>query len=142
MTEQQAAKGPSPGKGRPNAAADPWAEVRQEFGLYTASGLADLLAFGGPDNARARHLTGKAQVLAVADQGTFVYPGFQFDSARTRMVPAAKDIIRLGRRNGWRDEELLQWFCRPNPLLAGKRPVDVLADEERVLTAAGQDLER
>ncbi|MFZ3417064.1 hypothetical protein [Arthrobacter sp. 3Tela_A] len=107
--------------------------------MYTISELADQLDFGGQDNLRAGHLTGKARVLAVADNGTFLYPGFQ---TRTRMVPAVKDIIRLGRLGGWRDEELLQWFCRPNPLLSGKRPVDVLQDEELILPAAEKDLSR
>lgn len=124
------------------AAADPWGPVRQEFGMYTISELADRLDFGGQDNLRAGHLTGKARVLAVADKGTFLYPGFQFDETRTRMVPSVKDIIRLGRLSGWRDEELLQWFCRQNPLLSGKRPVDVLQDEELLLPAAEKDLSR
>ncbi|MER2135748.1 MAG: hypothetical protein ABS910_13820 [Arthrobacter sp.] len=110
--------------------------------MYTISELAELLHFGGQDNLRAGHLTGKARVLAVADGGTFLYPGFQFDETRARMVPAVKDIIRLGRLGGWRDEELLQWFCRPNPLLSGKRPVDVLQDEELLLPAAEKDLSR
>lgn len=131
------------GKGRQGAvSADPWAAIRQEFGMYTISELASLLHFGGPENLRAAHLTGKARVLAVARQGTFLYPGFQFDEARTRMVPAVKDIVRMGRLQGWRDEDLLRWFCRPNPQLSGRRPVDVLQDEELLLPAAEHDLTR
>jgi len=142
MTEQPAA-GPRGGRGSKGAAAaDPWDPVRREFGLYTVSELAERLDFGGQENLRARHLTGKARVLAVADNGSILYPGFQFDETRTRMVPAVKDVIRLGRLAGWRDEELIQWFCRPNPLLSGKRPVDVLQDEEHLLPAAEKDLSR
>ena len=122
------------------AAADPWGAVRQEFGMYTISELADRLDFGGQDNLRANLLTGKARVLAVQDKGTFLYPGFQFDEVRTRILPSVKDIIRLGRLNGWLDEELLRWFSRPNPLLSGKRPVDVLQNEELLLPAAEKDL--
>ena len=110
--------------------------------MYTIGELADRLDFGGQDNLRANLLTGKARVLAVQDKGTFLYPGFQFDEVRTRILPSVKDIIRLGRLNGWRDEELLRWFSRPNPLLSGKRPVDVLQDEELILPAAEKDLSR
>ena len=124
------------------AAADPWDQVRREFGLYSISELAGRLDFGGPENLRARLLTGKARVLAVADKAGIRYPGFQFDETRRRVIPVVKDITALGRRSGWRDEELLQWFCRPNPLLSGKRPVDVLQDEEHLLPAAEQDLSR
>lgn len=141
MTPQPASRPGSKGA-RGAAAADPWERVRREFGLYTASELAERLDFGGTDNARARHLTGKAPVLAIVETGSVLYPGFQFDEKRTRMLPAVKDTIRLGRLSGRRDEELVRWFFRPNPLLSGKRPVDLREDEEQLLPAAERDLAR
>jgi len=103
------------------------------------SELALRLRFGAPDNLRAKHLTGKARVLAIADKGTFLYPGFQFDEAGARMIPVVKDIVRQGRLSGWTDEELVLWFCRSNKALSGKRPVDVLSDEEAIIRAAEEE---
>ncbi|MFZ3454043.1 hypothetical protein [Arthrobacter sp. 7Tela_A1] len=120
---------------------DRWASIGGEFGLYPIGELAERLRFGSSENLRARQLTGKARVLAIADNGTVLYPGFQFDEADARMVPVVKDIIRQGRAAGWSDEELVLWFCRANKQLGGKRPVDVLGDEERILTAAAGDLQ-
>lgn len=135
---------PRPGsKGATDAAAAvPREQVRREFGLYTAAELAGRLNFGGTENARAKNLTGKAPVLALTDGGGVLYPGFQFDEKRARILPAVKDIIRLGRSAGWRDEDLVSWFFRANPLLDGRRPVDLREDEETVLPAAEKDLAR
>ena len=141
MTPQPASRPGSKGaKGA--AAAEHWDQVRSGFGLYTASELAERLDFGGAENMRARNLTGKAPVLAIVENGSVLYPGFQFDEKRTRMFPAVKDIIRIGRLARWRDEELVSWFFRPNPLLSGKRPVDLREDEEQLLPAAEKDLAR
>ncbi|MBD7996623.1 hypothetical protein H9639_15095 [Arthrobacter sp. Sa2CUA1] len=135
----QGPKQPRPSGGQQRPADDRWRSIGREFGLYTVSELADRLRFGAPDNLRAKHLTGKARVLAVADNGTFLYPGFQFDADGARMVPVVKDIVRQGRLAGWTDEELVLWFCRPSKILKGKRPVDVLGDEEAILRAAEAD---
>ena len=139
MTEEGQRK-PRPRDGRQSSSpGERWRSIGREFGLYTVSELAERLRFGAPDNLRAKQLTGKARVLAVADQGTFLYPGFQFDEAGARMNPVVRDIVRQGRESGWTDEELVLWFCRPSKVLKGKRPVDVLGDEERILRAAEEE---
>ncbi|MBF4993467.1 hypothetical protein ITX31_04980 [Arthrobacter gandavensis] len=140
MTPQPAARPGSKGaKGAPGPGLRD--QVRREFGLYTAGELAARLDFGGPANPRARNLTGKAPVLALVEEGV-LYPGFQFDEKRNRVLPAVKDIVRMARLAGWRDEDLVTWFFRPNPLLSGKRPVDFREDEERLLPAAEKDFDR
>lgn len=135
----QGPKKPRPRGGRQLPADDRWRSIGREFGLYTISELADRLRFGAPENLRAKQLTGKTRVLAVADRGTFLYPGFQFDEAGARMLPVVEDIVRQGRLSGWTDEELVLWFCRPNRALKGKRPVDVLGDEQLIRQAADTD---
>lgn len=117
-----------------------WRAMRQEHGLYTISEAAERLGFGYGPNLRAGRLTGKGRVLAVQRGGTFLYPGFQFDEPGGRTIPAVKDVIRMGRWAGWKDEQVALWFYSPNPSLQGKRPVDVRDDEESLISTAEKDM--
>ena len=114
--------------------------MEREDGLYTILEAAQRLGFGYGPNLRASRLTGKGRVLAVKRGDAFLYPGFQFDVPGGRMVPAVKDVIRLGRWMGWTDEQVALWFYTPNNLLQGKRPVDVRTDEEKLISAAEKDI--
>lgn len=130
------------GKG-PAAARDTekrWQVMEREGGLYTVAEMAQRLGFGGGPNAMARQLTGKGRVLAVQRGGHFLYPGFQFDPAGPRVIPAVKDVIRMGRYAGWPDEQIALWFYTPNPQLSGKRPVDVRDNEEKLLGVAEENI--
>lgn len=114
--------------------------MEREDGLYTILEAARRLGFGYGPNLRASQLTGKGRILAVRRGDAFLYPGFQFDEPGGRMVPPVKDVIRLGRWMGWTDEQIALWFYTPNSSLRGKRPVDVRADEEKLISAAEKDI--
>lgn len=117
-----------------------WSAMEQEDGLYTILEAARRLGFGSGPNLRASRLTGEGRVLAVKRGDTFLYPGFQFDVPGGRMIPAVKDVIRLGRWMGWTDEQVALWFYTPNRSLRGRRPVDVRDDEEKLISTAEKDI--
>lgn len=117
-----------------------WSSMEREDGLYTILEAAQRLGFGYGPNLRASRLTGKGRVLAVKRGAQFLYPGFQFDVPGGRMIPPVKDVIRLGRWMGWTDEQIALWFYTPNSALQGKRPVDVRADEEKLISTAEKDI--
>ena len=116
--------------------------MEHEDGLFSISEIAQQLGFGGGANSMARQLTGKGRILAVQRHGHFLYPGFQFDAAGARVIPAVKDVIRMGRYAGWPDEQIAMWFYTPNRRLSGKRPVDVRQDEEQLLGLAEENIGR
>ena len=117
-----------------------WQVMEREGGLFTVAEIAQRLGFGGGPNAMARQLTGKGRVLAVKRGEHFLYPGFQFDSASARVIPAVKDVIRMGRYAGWPDEQIALWFFTPNRQLSGKRPVDVRTNEDQLLSVAEENI--
>lgn len=117
-----------------------WSAMEREHGLYTILEAAQRLGFGYGPNLRASRLTGKGRVLAVRRGQAFLYPGFQFDQPGGRMLPAVKDVIRLGRMMGWTDEQVALWFYTPNSVLQGKRPVDVRDDEAKLISTAEKDI--
>lgn len=117
-----------------------WSAMQQEHGLYPILEAAQRLGFGYGPNLRASRLTGKGKVLAVRRGQAFLYPGFQFDEPGGRVIPAVKDVIRLGRWMNWPDEQIALWFYSPNRSLQGKRPVDVRDDEEKLIAAAETDM--
>ena len=143
----QSAKGQnSAAQGRQGAGApgpgseEQWRSMEREFGLFTISEVAQRLGFGYGPNARAQRLAGKAPALAVRRGNGFRYPGFQFDEPGGRMIPVVKDIVRAARSAGWTDEQTTLWFCAPNRQLHGKRPVDLLDNEEQLISAADADI--
>ena len=149
-SSEKAPNGPTPvpkrGAGKGTAAArdaeKQWQAMEREGGLFTVAEMAQRLGFGGGPNAMARQLTGKGRVLAVQRNGHFLYPGFQFDSAGPRVIPAVKDVIRMGRYAGWPDEQIALWFYTPNRQLSGKRPVDVRENEEQLLSVAEENISK
>lgn len=112
----------------------------EKDGLYTITEAALRLGFGYGPNARASRLTGKGKVLAVKRGDKFLYPAFQFDEPGGRLLPAVKDVIRLGRSAGWTDEQVALWFYATNRSLRGKRPVEVRDDEEQLIGTAQKDM--
>lgn len=133
--------GPSPAIPSGKTADPVWSTMRREHGLYTILETAQRLGFGYEPNLRASRLTGKGGILAVRrGQEAFLYPGFQFDEPGGRMLPAVQDVIRLGRRMGWTDEQVALWFYLPNKALRGKRPVDFRDDEEKLIGTAEKDM--
>ncbi|MDK1328114.1 hypothetical protein [Arthrobacter sp. zg-Y1143] len=119
-----------------------WQVMERDGGLFTISQIAQRLGFGGGQNAMARQLTGKGRILAVQRGGHFLYPGFQFEPAGGRVIPAVKDVIRMGRYAGWPDEQIALWFYTPNRQLSGKRPVDVRENEEQLLRVAEENISK
>ena len=115
--------------------------MEREGGLFTVAEIAQRLGFGGGPNAMARQLTGKGRILAVQRGEHFLYPGFQFDPGG-RVIPAVKDVIRMGRYAGWPDEQIALWFYTPNRQLSGKRPVDVRDNEEQLLNVAEENISK
>ncbi|MCQ1987380.1 hypothetical protein [Arthrobacter sp. zg-Y844] len=116
-----------------------WQSMEREDGLYTVAQIAQQLGFGGGPNSMARQLTGKGRILVVKRGEQFLYPGFQFDWNAERVLPTVKDVVRMGRQAGWPDERIALWFYTSHRRLSDKRPVDVRANEEELITLAGEE---
>lgn len=121
------------------AACARWIAIEVEFGLLSG---ADVDALLGPHFPPAGCLAAERKILGVATKaGRVLYPGFQFDMEAHAIRPIVAEVAQIGLDGGWKDRHILQWFCVPNGSLHGERPVDLLDDRERLLTAVHADLE-
>lgn len=97
----------------------------------------------GINEDNLRHKTELRWFLSVPNKSNCEeYPDFQL--LNSRPVDAVAEIFSLFDRyaDGWDDPWIIvSWFYRPNTLLLGKTPADVLAsDAEAVANAAAEDL--
>lgn len=109
--------------------------VDREFGLLTS---AEAGAAMGSRSSAKRNLaaaTRKAgRLLGLPRGGYVVFPGFQFDEHGVR--PVIAKLIELGTRYDRTESGLIWWLMAPTTYLNGRRPVDVIDDEELLLRVA------
>ena len=113
-----------------------------EFGLLTSSQVAALLGANPSNRKLVSRRRAARQLAGVVRRNAVLYPGFQFDRTRARVLPVMEELIRLADANGWREEDLLLWLCSPTTSFDGEdRPVDHLDDPDAVVAAAKDELE-
>ncbi|GAB4100532.1 hypothetical protein [Sinomonas halotolerans] len=106
-----------------------WASVEGEFGLLTSTGVAELIGSRGKGRSFAADQRGAGRIVGVRRRGVYLYPGFQFDRARGRVLPVVQDLAAAAREAGWDGEDLVLWLVSPSGYFGGARPVDRLDDE-------------
>jgi hypothetical protein len=112
--------------------------VTTEFGVHSAAEAARRAGSRGHSRTLAvRRWQQTRKVFAVPVAGIDHYPGFCF-GADGRPRPVIGEVLAAvgDRLAGW---ALAAWFVRPEPGLAGRRPVDLLdEDPAAVVEAAGR----
>jgi hypothetical protein len=115
------------------------ATMLEEFGALTAAEVADL---AGSEAKNTSALAGRwrreGRVLAVAHHGTLYYPGFQFDDSG-KPKPAIADVLKHLAAPDVTAWQQALWFTSANGWLRGRRPVDLLDDEDEAVIAAARD---
>lgn len=111
-----------------------WRSVHAEFGFLTAQELAPLLGLQAPEDVRALYADGV--LIAVHRGGRVLYPGFQIDRGTQRVRPVIHELLLAAENAGPSEASLILWLISPSDSLDGARPVDMLDDPDRVLTAA------
>jgi hypothetical protein len=110
-----------------------------EFGALTAAQVAEL---AGSEAKNTSALAGRwrreGRLIAVEHHGTLYYPGFQFDSSG-KPRPVVADVLRyLGPPTVTPWQQAL-WFTSANGWLGGRRPVDLLDDQDEAVVAAARE---
>jgi hypothetical protein len=107
-----------------------------EFGLLTSVEAGARM--GSRATAARRNAATAARIegrlLAIKQGRYFLYPGFQFDDHGIR--PVIADLKRVADEHGWDEASVIEWILAPTTYLHGKRPVDVLDDDELVVQTA------
>jgi hypothetical protein len=112
--------------------------IEAEFGLLSASAVAELLGSKGPHRSLAGDLRKRGQLLYLPRLNSFVYPGFQFDSTRGRIRPFVAPLLSLAMKCDWDVEDVVRWMVAPTTYLQGRRPVDHVDDPNLILATAQQ----
>lgn len=109
--------------------------VEREFELLTSVQVADRVGSRAAARRNAATVLRREGKLLGLRRGRYVaYPGFQFGPSGVLSVVA--DLRRIADQHGWDEISLLEWLMGPTGYLDGARPVDMLADPDRVLDAA------
>lgn len=111
--------------------------IETEFGLLTSAEVGKRLgtrAQRAPRNrAIAAHNDGR--LLALHRSNRLLYPGFQFDrNGDIRQVIAR--VRQLADKYSWDETSVIEWLVAPTTYLGGRRPVDVIDQEGRLLATA------
>ena len=110
-----------------------------EFGALTAREIADLAGSGAVNRAQYAHaLTRAGKVFSVVHRRQVLYPGFQFSSSNGAPIPAIAILLPVLRSRFQGEWEIALWFATPNSWLGGRRPLDVLRDDEDGVIKAAQ----
>lgn len=109
--------------------------IDREFGLLTS---AEAGAAMGSRSSAKRNLAAAARkagrLLGLPRGGYVVFPGFQFDEHGVR--PVIAKLIELGAQYDRTESGLIWWLMASTTYLDGRRPVDVIDDEESLLRVA------
>lgn len=110
-----------------------------EWSSFTSKDLAEVAGHGSKNKSMtASRWKVKGKVFSIKHGGVEYFPAFQFEEGRP-IESVAKVLAMLGeKKSGW---QLAFWFTSPNGWLAGKRPVDLLKDEEALVSAAKHEAE-
>lgn len=112
----------------------------EQWPSFTSKELADVAGHGSKNKSMtASRWKVKGKVFSIKHAGAEYFPSFQFEDGQP-IVAIAKVIALLGaRKTGW---QLAFWFTSANGWLSGKRPVDVLKDNDLVASAAAHEAEK
>lgn len=111
-----------------------WRSVHAEFGLFTAQELTQLLGLRVPDDVRRLYEEGG--LIAIHRGSRVLYPGFQVERDAHAVLPVIRDLRLAAESAGRSESSLILWLLIPTGYLDGARPVDRLAEPQRVLAAA------
>lgn len=113
-----------------------WRDIESRYGLLDSAQVADLTGSKARNRAgTASHLRTGGKALAVYRGGRYLFPGFQF-TVGGQVFPVIPKVIEVMAEEGWQPESIVEWLDSPNGYLGGRTPVDRIADEAAVLTAA------
>ena len=119
--------------------------VRELLDVYANAGevvderkLVDMLrdSHAQPISLLARWIV-ERRIVQVELAGRTYVPLFQFKPARMELRPVIAEVVRELRQS-MDDLELAAWFVKPNAMLDGLRPVDVVDNEPALLRSAAR----
>ena len=115
------------------------AELLGEFGALTGEQIADERSRARNRHALAARWRKEGRLFGVPYQGQTVYPGFQFDDDGELRTVVADVLAHLpvDRMSPW---EVALWWTASNGWLRGRRPVDLLDEDDEALVKAAARL--
>lgn len=116
-----------------------WRSMENEFGMLDSTGVAEELGNSATNRNKASQLVKEGKLLGVKRGNKTLFPKFEFDLAAGKVRPVISDVVQIA-GDRWSGESLLQWFCAPNGYLDGRRPVDVIDDQETLISTARKSL--
>lgn len=116
-----------------------WRRMAKEFDMLDSSQVASLLGISASNRNKASQLAKQGKILGVARGNRTLYPSFEFDLEAGKVRPIVAEVVKAA-GDRWDPESLLQWFCAPNGFLDGRRPVDVIDNEQTLLATARKSL--
>lgn len=115
-----------------------WRDLDTEFGLLTNTEVSQVIGSDSPSQIDASSLRSQGKLIAVKRPGGLRYPGFQFNRAEHSILPVMEKLIILANAAGRSETSLALWMTHATGYLEGGRPVDSLADPEKVIHVAKQ----
>lgn len=112
----------------------------EEFGAFTSEQIADNRSRAKNRHALANRWRSEGKIFAVELRGQRLYPGFQFDPETFAPLPAVAAVLGALPRAEMSDWEVGLWWVAGNDRLAGRRPVDVLAEDPVAIVEAAAGL--
>jgi len=110
----------------------------REYGAYSSGDIHRLNDSSATNIAAlASGWRSKGRIFAIESDSSLCYPAFQFDdNGKPRKIIA--EVIKLFDDDnvGW---QLALWFTMPNALLDGKKPVDILESDPKMIRQAAQE---
>lgn len=113
-----------------------------ESPLLSASAVSELLGSRSANPRQyANRLRAKGDLLAVPHQNQYLYPAFQVDPAKSRIMPGVPEINRVldASADPW---GVAAWWLEPNGRTGGSAPATLIArpDGPKVLLEIATDL--
>jgi hypothetical protein len=112
----------------------------QEFGAYTSEELGVLRSKAANVHALAGRWRAANKIFSVEYHGRRLFPGFQFEGADAAPLPVVAAVLAALPREEMSDWEVALWWVAANEWLAGRRPVDLIAEGPEALPAAAAHL--
>ncbi|MGO1853210.1 MAG: hypothetical protein ACTH32_08745 [Microbacterium gubbeenense] len=113
-----------------------WRRVEEKFGLYDSLQIGQLLGNRRADRKIASDMRARGELLGVRRQTGYAYPGFQLDTRTGDVLPWVTSLIELGRESGRDSRDIVMWVMSPTMYFDGDRPVDHVAEGDRLLNVA------
>ncbi|MCW4466568.1 hypothetical protein OK351_13800 [Glutamicibacter sp. MNS18] len=115
-----------------------WRELEAEFGLLTSLEVSEAVGSKSPNRSYAWEQRSKGRLIAVKRPGGLRYPGFQIDREEHTVRPVMEDLIGVATAYGRSEASLALWMTTQTGYLDGERPVDHLAQPDKIVEVAQQ----